>query len=164
MHVFGEWMPRHAGRERAAGCVWLPRLIDKGRRVLEAEVVGRSLMGGYLFGVNDAADAQLLKFLRMTNEQVLAVLRANPDDGEAATELVRLSGRTPAECSAWSRRFMLLNGIFLAMMDADEGRRPAGRVTTALRVIYNRVIMPPAYAVYRLAESRRTKVGGPGAR
>jgi hypothetical protein len=154
-----EWMPRHAGRERAAGCVWLPRLIDKGRRVLEGESTGRSLVGGYLFGVNDAADMQLLRFLGMTNEQVLEVLRAHPDDGEAAAELVRRSGRTPEECSAWSRRFGLVNGLFLAMMDADEGRRAAGPVTTALRVLYNRVIMPPVYVVYRFAEGRRAKAG-----
>ena len=151
------WMPRHAGRERAAGCVWLPRLIDKGRRVLESEAAGRDLLGDYHFGVNDAADAQLLRFLGMTNEDVLAVLRRHPDDGDAAAELVRRSGRTPAECAAWSARFVRRVGPFLAMMDADEGRRAPGAGTTALRLAYNRVIMPPTYVAYRWAERRRLR-------
>src|SRR5829696_5901479 len=110
-----EWRPRHATRDRAAGLVWLPRLIDKGRRVLVGEAAGRDLMGDYLFGIHDAADAQLLRFLRMGNEDVLAVLRGQPDGAEAAAELVRRSGRTPAECAAWSVRFSLLMGLFLAM-------------------------------------------------
>ena len=150
-------MPRHAGRERATGCVWLPRLIDKGRRVLEGQASGRDLLGDYLFGVNDAADAQLLRFLAMTNEDVLAVLRQYPDDNAAADELVRRSGRTPAECDAWSARFVRLLGPFLAMMDADEGRRAPGPGTTALRFIYNHVIMPPTYVAYRFAERRRQR-------
>ena len=153
----GAWMPRHAGREAASGCVWLPRLIDKGRRVLEGDAAGRDLLGDYLFGVNDAADTQLLRFLRLTNEDVLAVLRRHPDDAGAAAELVRRSGRTPAECAAWSARFLRFNAPFLAMMDADEGRRAPGAGTTALRLAYNRVIMPPAYAAYRWAERRRLR-------
>ena len=151
------WMPRHAGRERAAGCVWLPRLLDKGRRVLEGEAAGRDLMAGYLFGGSDAADMQLLRFLRLTNEDVLAVLRRERDDGAAATELVRRSGRTQAECAAWSGRFLRLNAPFLAMMDADEGRRPAGAGTRALRFAYNRLLMPATYAAYRWAERRRLR-------
>ncbi|HEU5315766.1 MAG TPA: hypothetical protein VFX49_06615, partial [Chloroflexota bacterium] len=73
----------------------------------------------------------------------------------AAAELVRRSGRTPAECAAWNARFSLLMGLFLAMIDADEGRRPPGWATTALRVAYNRVVMPPVYPVYRLLERWR---------
>jgi hypothetical protein len=149
------WMPRHSGRDIAAGCIWLPRLIDKGRRILEGEASGRDLLGTYLFGVNDPADSQLLRFLGMTNDEALEVLRQQPDDDEAAAELVRRSGRTPAECAAWSVKFSRQNGPFLAMMDADENRRPAGLGTTALRVVYNRIIMPPAYPIYRLQERRR---------
>ena len=153
------WMPRYAGREVAAGCVWLPRLIDKGRRVLEGEAAGRDLLGDYLFGVNDPADAQLLRFLGMANRDVLAALAQEPDDAAAAAELVRRSGRGPAECAAWSARFSRLNAPFLAMMDADEGRRAPGAGTAALRLAYNRVIMPPAYAAYRRAERRRLGLG-----
>ena len=151
----GEWMPQHSGRDIAAGCVWLPRLIDKGRRVLEGRAAGRDLLGDYLFGVNDAADTQLLRFLGTTNDDVLAVLAEEPDDATAAAELVRRSGRSPAQCAAWSARFSRLNAPFLAMMDADEGRRAPGAGTSALRFAYNRIIMPPSYFVYRRAERRR---------
>jgi hypothetical protein len=151
------WMPRHAGREAAAGLVWLPRLIDKGRRVLEGEAAGRDLLhaGGYLFGVNDPADGDLLRFLGLGNDDVLAVLRREPDDATAAAELVRRSGRTPAACAAWSARTLRTAGLFLAMMDADEGRRPPGAGTTLLRWSYNGLVMPPGYLVYRRAERRR---------
>jgi len=151
----GPGVPRHRGREAAAGLVWLPRLIDKRRRVLEGEAAGRDLLGEYLFGVNDPADAELLRFLGVTNEGVLAMLLREPDDARAAAELVRRSGRTPAECDAWSRRCLRWNGPFLAMMDADEGRRAPGVGTTALRLVYNYVIMAPYYPIYRRLELRR---------
>ena len=159
------WRPRHAGGEAAAGLVWLPRLLDKGRRVLEGEAAGRDLLhdGGYLFGVNDPADGDLLRFLRLDNDAVLEVLRREPDDAAAAAELVRRSGRTPAECAAWSARTRRASALFLAMMDADEGRRPPGLRTTLLRVAYNGLVMPPGYLVYRRAERRRLAAGTPPA-
>jgi hypothetical protein len=155
----GTWRPRHGTRDAAAGCVWLPRLIDKGRRVLAGEAAGHALLGDYLFGVHDPADRQLLQFLGMTNDEVLAVLRQEPDDGAAAVELVRRSGRTPAECAAWSARFSRRNALFSAMIDADEGRRAPGMGTTALRFVYNRVLMPPTYPVYQFLERRRLAQG-----
>ncbi len=159
------WRPRHAGGEAAAGLVWLPRLLDKGRRVLEGEAAGRDLLhdGGYLFGVNDPADGDLLRFLRLDNDAVLEVLRREPDDAAAAAELVRRSGRTPAECAAWSARTLRASALFLAMMDADEGRRPRGIRTTLLRLAYNGLVMPPGYLVYRRAERRRLAAGTPPA-
>jgi hypothetical protein len=78
-----------------------------------------------------------------------------PDDAAAAAELVRHSGRTPAECAAWSARTLRLGAPFLAMMDADEGRRPPGAGTTLLKLLYNGVVMPPTYPLYRRAERRR---------
>jgi hypothetical protein len=161
----GAWRPRYGTRDGAAGCVWLPRLIDKGRRVLAGEAAGRDLLGDYLFGVHDPADRQLLQFLGMTNEAVLAVLRQQPDDGAAAVALVRRSGRTADECAAWSARFSRRNAVFSAMIDADEGRRAPGRGTTALRFVYNWVLMPPTYPVYHFLERRRlargtTQTGG----
>ena len=41
------------------------------------------------------------------------------------------------------------------MRDADERRRPPGPGTTALRLIYNYVIMAPYYPIYRRLELRR---------
>ncbi|HVG96940.1 MAG TPA: DUF5069 domain-containing protein [Chloroflexota bacterium] len=155
----GAWMPAHSGRDAAAGVFWLPRLIDKGRRVLEGEAAGRDLLGDYLFGVNDPMDAQLLRFLDFDNEAVLLVLRREPDDGAAAAELVRRGGRTPEECAAWSSRARRLNSPFLAMIDADEDRRAPGVSTTLLKLVYNRVVMAPSYPVYRRAEARRLAGG-----
>jgi hypothetical protein len=151
----GTWMPAHPGRDTAAGLFWLPRLIDKGRRVLAGEAAGRDLLGDYLFGVNDPMDAQLLGFLGLDNDAVLAVLRREPDDAAAAAEMVRRSGKTPDACAAWSARARRLNGPFLAMMDADEGRRPPGAGTTLLKLVYNGVVMAPTYPIYRWAEARR---------
>jgi hypothetical protein len=100
-------------------------------------------------------DSQLLRFLDLDNDAVLAVLRREPDDGAAAAELVRRSGKTPEACAAWSARARRLNGPFLAMMDADEGRRPPGAGTTLLKLVYNGVVMAPTYPIYRRAEARR---------
>jgi hypothetical protein len=146
------WMPRHSGRDEAAGLVWLPRMIEKARRRLEGEVTGQDLLWPYMFGVNDPLDRQLLRFLGMKNEDVLEVLRHEPDDEAAAAEMVRRSGRTPAECAAWNARYLRFNAPFLAMMDADEARRPAGVSTSLLRWIYNHVIMAPSYPIYRRLE------------
>jgi hypothetical protein len=157
------WMPRHAGREAAAGLVWLPRLIDKGRRVLDGQAAGRDLLHPYLFGVNDPMDGQLLRFLGLGNEDVLEVLRREPDDAAAAAELVRRSGRSPQECAAWSARTLRRVRPFLAMTDADEGRRPPGLGTTFLRLVYNGLVMPPTYPLYRRAEQRRLAGGAPPA-
>ena len=151
----GSWRPRHSTRDSAAGVAWLPRLIDKGRRVLEGGAAGRDLMGDYHFGVHDAADGQLLRFLRLHNDDVLAVLREVPDDAAAAAELVRRSARTPDECASWSARFSRLNAPFNAMIDADDGRRPPGAATAALRFAYNYVLMPPVYPLFRFLERRR---------
>ena len=149
------WRPAHGTRDRAEDLIWLPRLIDKGRRVLAGEAAGRDLLGDYLFGVHDAADAQLLRFLRMSNEDVLGVLRSERDDARAAAVLVRMSGRSQAERVEWSNGFVRRNALFSAMIDADEGRRPPGPGTTALRLAYNWVLMPPVYLVYRFLERRR---------
>ncbi len=154
LEVAGEstWMPRHSGRDEAAGLVWLPRMIEKARRRLEGEVTGQDLLWPYMFGVHDPADRQLLRFLGMKNEDVLEVLRHEPDDAAAAAEIVRRSGRTPAECAAWNAQYLRFNAPFLAMMDADEARRPAGVSTSLLRWIYNRVVMAPSYPIYRRLE------------
>ena len=157
----GAWTPRPC-LEEAAGCIWLPRLISKARRSLELERAGGDLLAdtGYMLGDNDPMDARLLTFLRAGRDDVLELLRAEPDDGEAARELVRRSGRTPGECAAWGASLRRSMGIFIAMIEADEGRRGAGPTTSLLHVVYNRVIMPVAYWSFRRDEARM----GQGAR
>lgn len=73
------WMPRPWNAE-LAGCIWLPRLLDKGRRLLASERQGQDLMNGYLFGDFDYADGQLLRFLRMNDARVRQLLRELDDE------------------------------------------------------------------------------------
>lgn len=152
------WLPRRWSEE-AAGLVWLPRVLSKGRRKLEGEQAGKDLLSPYLFGQSDLTDSGLLKFLRANNTQVLDILRRQPDDDAAAAELVAHSGRTPAECAAWSAGFVRFRrpaGI-LAMLDADEGRRAPGWTSMLLRVSYAVLNAPIAWA-YHVLEWRQRRI------
>lgn len=156
------WMPR-SGREELAGCVWLPRLLDKARRKVEGERDGRDLLHPYLFGGIDPLDKELKTFLNTSDEAVLDLVRREPDDQRTAEELLRRSGRTPEECAAWSRRFRRKHALDLAVFDADEGRRTPGLTTTFLRLFYNYVFMPPIYWLDRLDRRRARKGAKDGA-
>jgi len=153
------WMPRR-WHEALCGCVWLPRLLDKGRRALEGERQGRDLMNGYLFGDFDYADRQLLKFLRTDDARVRELLRERDDDGSVAEALLRESGRSAEEVRAWSERFRKGSAPFIAMWDADEGRSEPGIGTTLLKIFYNFALMPPVYLVFRIAEGLRRRRRG----
>ena len=125
-------------------------MIDKARRVSPG--AGNLIDGEYMFGENDYADSRLLKFLRISQEEFLEVVRAEPDDERAGARILEMSGKTPAECAAFRRRFLMQTGIFLPMMDADEGRRPPGAWTSFLRWFYNHAIAVPAIAWFRRAD------------
>lgn len=148
------WMPR-SWREEIMGCVFLPRMLEKGRRVLEGKRQGRDLMNGYLFGDFDYADGMLLRFLRTNEARVLELLRNGQDDAAVAGTLISESGRTRPEIAAWSKRFRRINAVFTAMWDADEGRRKPGLGTSLLRGLYNGILMPPVYLAFRTAASLR---------
>lgn len=150
------WMPR-PWSEELAGCIWLPRMLDKGRRALESERQGRNLMNGYLFGDLDYVDGKLLKFLGRKDVRVLELLRELDDDERVAKTLIRESGRTADEIRAWGRRFRKNNGLFIAMWDADEGRRKPGIGTTFLKLFYNLVLMPPVYLIFYAGQARRKR-------
>lgn len=150
------WLPRRWSDE-AAGLVWLPRVLSKGRRKLEGEQAGRDLLSPYLFGQHDLTDSGLLRFLRANNAQVLDILRRQPDDDAAAAELVAHSGRTPAECAAWNAGFLRFRPPVLAMLDADEGRRAPGWTSTLLRVSYAALNAPIAWA-YHILEWRQRRI------
>jgi hypothetical protein len=150
------WMPR-PWKAELAGCIWLPRLLDKGRRALESERQGQDLMNGYLLGDNDYADAQLLKFLNTQEQRVLELLRETSDDQGVAERLVHESGRSAEEIRAWNERFRKVNAPFIAMWEADEGQRQSGWGTTLLDLFYNYVLMPPVYLVFRVAKRRQQR-------
>lgn len=143
------WVPR-PWSDQLAGCTWLPRMLDKARRALASQRQGRDLMGGYLFGDLDYADGQLLKFLGANETQVLELVAQEEGDTAVAEQLVRQSGHTPQEIEAWNKRFRRANAPFIAMWEADEGRRQPGIGTSLLRFFYNFVLMPPAYAAFRI--------------
>ena len=144
-------MPRRWDAE-LLGLLFLPRMLEKGRQVVAGERCDRNLMNGYLFGRFDYADRGILKFLRTTETRVLELLRQYLDDAVVARTLVGESGRSLDEIQAWSRRFRTLNAPFLAMWDADEGRRAPGLGTSLLKLFYNYVLMPPVYLYFRLAQ------------
>lgn len=148
------WMPRPWNSE-LAGCLWLPRMLDKGRRALEGERQGRDLMNGFMFGDFDYADGQLLKFLRTGDARVRRLLVELGDDEAVARVLIQESGRLAEEVQAWNKRFRRANTPFIAMWEADEGRREPGVGTTLLRIFYNWVLMPPVCLVFWGVEKGR---------
>lgn len=150
------WMPRPWDAE-LLGCIWLPRMLDKGRQALESRRQGKDLMNSYLFGNNDYADGKLLTFLRTNDAHVLELLRDSNDDEAVATQLLTESGRSATEVKTWSKRFRTVNAPFAAMWDADEGRRAPGAGTTALKLFYNYLMMPPVYVIFGIAEALRSR-------
>lgn len=144
------WMPRSC-RDTIGGLIWLPRMIHKARRLVDEDAHGKRV-GEYIFGRHDPADAQVLRFLGISDEEALDIVRAIPDDDGAALQMISMSGKTSAQCAAFSRRFATVMAPFLAMMDADEGRRKPGALTSFLRWFYNRVLMPPSYMYFRYKE------------
>ncbi|HSN03826.1 MAG TPA: DUF5069 domain-containing protein [Nitrospira sp.] len=157
--VTENWMPRPWNAE-LMGCIWLPRMLDKGRQALESKRQGRNLMNRYLFGDFDYADGKLLKFLRTNDGHVLDLLRELENDEAVANTLIRESGRSADEIQAWSKRFRRFNALFIAMWNADEGRREPGVGTSLLKLFYNGLMMPPVYVGFWMVERLRQRKRG----
>ena len=149
------WTPR-SGLDTIEDLVWLPRLIEKARRCEAGRASGRDLMDGYLYGDNDYIDKRFLAFLRMDDTAVSAIVREQADDGAAAAAIVERSGRTAEERRAFSTSFRRQLFDFV-LLEADEGRLPAGIKRTAIRFVYNRLLMPVFYAQFRAAERKRVQ-------
>ena len=145
------WIPSR-WNEELCECIWLKRLLDKGRRALESEKEGQDLMNGYLFGNNDYADGKLLKFLNTDDNHIRKLLREMGEDTAVAEVLIRESGRSKEEIQNWNKGFCRTNAPFIAMWDADEGRRTPGVGTRLLDLSYNFLLMPPVYLVFWFSE------------
>jgi Domain of unknown function (DUF5069) len=153
------WIPRSANDE-LQGLPWLPRLLEKARRFEAGRSAGTDLMNGYLYGDNDFIDAQLLAFLRASDETVSELVRGNPDDADVARILVERSGRTPSEVAAFAKTFRKkMFGFFLT--EADEGRLGNGFGAKITRFVYNRVMMPVIYKKFA-ADERKRRTSGSG--
>ena len=152
------WMPC-SGREEFADLVWLPRLIAKARRFAQGRACGEDIMNGYCYGDNDVADRALLDFLKLDDAAVLRVVEVHPLDDDAARELIERGGRTIEERRRFSAslRRKLFN---FALLEADEGRMAPGLRRSLLRLVYNRVVMPPFYLWFGYVERRRRARSG----
>lgn len=150
------WIPR-SWRDEVMGCVFLPRMLEKGRRALESERQGRDLMDGFLFGDFDYADGMMLRFLRTNEVRVRELLRDHDDDESVASILFSEGRRSPDEVKAWSRYFRRINALFTPMWDADEGRREPGIGTSLLSGFYNYLMMPPVYLCFRMMTAKRRR-------
>lgn len=65
------WMPRSC-RDTIGGVIWLPRMIEKARRIVDE-------------------DAQVLRFLGISDEEALDIVRAIPDDDAAELPVFSLT-------------------------------------------------------------------------
>jgi len=127
-------------------------MLDKARRVAAD---GAYLIDGeWMYGNNDFADGILLRFLGLSDEQVLDIVRADADDASAGAKILATSGKTPAQCAAFNRRFRAICGVFLPLIEADEGRTRPGPFSNVVRAVYNGVVAGPAIAVFRWMQSR----------
>ena len=144
-------MPR-SGNETIEGMVWLPRMLDKARRV-EEKHIGRRV-DGYLFGNSDFVDGKVLRFLRIDDTEVSALVREHGDDATVARIIVERSGRSVEERREYSQRLKRGLHNFLPV-EADEGRIPPGPKRTLVRLLYRALILPYAYNAFRKSEQRR---------
>ena len=122
-------------------------MLEKGRR---AEDCGNAALGEYLFGERDYLDGKLLDFLGLNETDVRRILRSATDDEQAARLVLQAAQKNGDECAAFSKRFARKYGLFLAMIDADEGRGKPSLLAKFMQVTYNRVIYPIARAIYNV--------------
>lgn len=150
------WIPRPWSDEMH-GCIFLPRMLEKGRRQLETERTGRDHMNGFLFGDVEYADRQILTFLHTNETRVRQLLAEHNDDEAVAAALIQESGRSADEVREWNQHFRRKNAPFTPMWDADEGRRAPGIGTSLLSFFYNYIMMPPVYLLFRIQNARHRR-------
>lgn len=107
-------------------------------------------MGDYLFGEGDYLDAKVLRFLGVSELDVRNVVRSESNDEIAARTIVAKSGKTPADCEAFNQQFVRRNGLFLAMIQADEDGGPLPLKSKIMKAAYNLTIAPMGKIMYRL--------------
>ena len=113
--------------ERVDGYVWLKRMLAKARRK------ATDPMGDYVVFEASPLDAYALARWQVRGAEVQAWLDEGLDDEAIATRLAAHLGHLNlAARERWSRGYMRLYGLFMHMIEADEGRRAPGLVTSLM--------------------------------
>jgi hypothetical protein len=129
-------------------------MAQKARRAKESRNSGADLMNDYLYGEDDFADGQVLRFLALTDGQFAEEVCGQVDDEAGARRALARSGRSPDECREFSAKLRKSLSDF-ALLEADEGRMPPGFRASAIKFFYNVLMMPVVYTVFRRAERKR---------
>lgn len=161
MAIETTWKPRSVYAE-AGDLVWLPRLLDKARRALEGEKAGKELLWPYMYGDSDYMDARLLRFLGVTGDEVLDILRQARTDDAAVAAILARAGKSQQERQAWSRSFRRREAPFLILIEADDGRLAGGPAAALLGWLYNTLILPIGVRMYHQGEARRRQPASNG--
>ena len=77
-----------------------------------------------------------MTFLRTDDATISTLVPEHSDDTDVATILVGRSGRSPAECEAFAKKFSR-NFFDFVLLEADEGRLRPGPKATILKFLYN---------------------------
>ena len=90
---------------RLADCCWLPRHIAKTRVYLRGEMPFAYRIA---LGSRVGVDGYFFRHFGLGKAQVLAAIRARPDDAAAATWFLQQPGVTPERIAEWNRLAPLL--------------------------------------------------------
>jgi hypothetical protein len=116
------------------GIVWLPRLAAKVR------AYDAGMLGTYLLG-QSPVDDEFLRVAQLSYAEVIAIVRAAPDD---ATVLAGMCARSPGALErlrAWSLEVQARRRAFMAVLDFDDGYvRP--RWADAPVRVFNALVAP----------------------
>lgn len=102
--------------DRIDGIGWLPRLIDKTRAAFAGT------LGTYLFG-QSPIDRGLLRALDLSHRDFAEIVRHAPDDAAVLAALTARDAAAVERARAWSERLQRDYGVFLWVLDVDDGYR-----------------------------------------
>lgn len=98
-------MPLPHPLARLADCCWLPRHVAKTRIFLRGELPFSYRIA---FGARSGIDGFFFRHFGLNKTQVLAAIRARPDDAAVATWFLQQPGVTPERIAEWNRFAPLL--------------------------------------------------------
>jgi hypothetical protein len=126
-------MPRRWNAE-VDGICWLPRMIDKAR------MSASGTLGAYLMG-HSPVDRALLKRLRLTTDEFVALVVAHGDDEDVLAAL-RAHGCDEAAIRRWSDRFERRYRVLIHVWDLDEGYAAPRGIEAPLLALVQKIERP----------------------